>query len=101
VPGPAGDTRGVWISLVVPLALLLLAVLLQHIESSLLSAPDAGRSDARAPGGAAPDPAVPDPAAPLHAEPSRAPLVPVPAPTARSQRRPVPVAHPRASGATS
>jgi hypothetical protein len=86
----------VWISVVVPLGLLLLAVLLQRMEAALLNSPDSRRTGARAPGGAVPDPAVPDPARPLDASPDRTPLVPVPA---GSQRRRVP-AHAGRSGVT-
>jgi hypothetical protein len=63
-------------SLVVPLALLIIALLLARFEAALLSTPGFRQSDAHGPGGAVPEPAAP--AAPLHAEPDDAPLGPAP-----------------------
>ena len=61
-------------SLVVPLALLIIALLLQRMEAALLSAPGSLPSDASGSSGAVPDPAAP--AVLLHAEPDAPPLGP-------------------------
>jgi hypothetical protein len=63
-------------SLVVPLALLIVALLLQRMEAALLSAPCSLPSDASGSGGAVPDPAPP--AVLLHAKPDDPPLGPAP-----------------------